>query len=64
MKSFLDPENELSVYPVAKNRGYINIDEEKIYHFRYELKDRAGNVSEIRFEIQGKRKDIQPVIVR
>lgn len=58
MKSFLDPENRLHVYTVAKNRGYINIDEEKIYHFRYKLTDRAGNSSELRFEVQGKKKEI------
>jgi len=58
MKSFLDPGNKLNVYPLIKNRGYINIDEEKIYHFRYELRDRAGNISEIRFDIQGKKQAI------
>jgi len=58
MKSFLEPGNKLKIYPTAKNRGYININEEKIYHLRYELKDRAGNVAEISFEIQGQRQDI------
>ena len=58
MKSFLEPENWLKVYPVAKNRGIININEEKIYHFCYVLTDRAGNASEIHFELQGQKKDI------
>jgi len=58
MKSFLEPGNNLKIYPTAKNRGYLNINEEKIYHLRYELKDRAGNVAEISFEIQGQKQDI------
>ncbi|MDD4923069.1 MAG: M23 family metallopeptidase [Bacteroidales bacterium] len=61
MKSFLEPGNMLKVYLTAKNRGYISIHEEKNYHFRYELKDRAGNVSEIRFDIQGKKEDIPAI---
>jgi len=61
MKSFLDPENHLNVYLTAKDRGYININEEKTYHFRYELIDRTGNRSEIRFEIQGKKKEIPAI---
>jgi len=62
MKSFLEPENRLSFYPIAKNRGYINIHEEKTYHFRYELRDRAGNVSTVKFNIQGAKKEILPTI--
>jgi len=61
MKSFLEPENKLKVYLTAKNRGYIDINEEKAYHLRYEIKDRAGNVSEIRFEVQGQKKNITVV---
>jgi len=61
MKSFLEPGNRLNVYPLAKNGGYININEEKIYHFRYELEDRAGNISEIHFDIQGEKRAIPKV---
>ena len=61
MKSFLEPGNRLKVYPLAKNEGYININEEKIYHFRYELEDRAGNISEIHFDIQGEKRAIPKV---
>lgn len=61
MKSFLEPENKLKIYLTAKNRGYIDIREEKVYHFRYEIKDRAGNASEIRFEVQGQKKNLTEV---
>jgi len=62
MKSFLEPENKLKIYLTAKNRGYIDIHEEKVYQLRYEIKDRAGNVSEIRFEVQGQKKNLAEIV--
>jgi len=53
IKSFLEPENRLNVYLTSKNRGYVQINEEKIYHLKYIIQDRAGNTSEIRFNVQG-----------
>jgi hypothetical protein len=58
MKSFLDPGNHLNVYPALHDRGYVTIDAEKTYSFRYELVDRSGNSSVLRFTVQGKKRVI------
>jgi hypothetical protein len=55
MKSFLDPGNNLNVYPTLKDRGIVTINSEKTYTFRYELMDRAGNSTAFRFSVQGKK---------
>jgi hypothetical protein len=55
MKSFLEPGNHVSFCAKDENRGYINIADEKNYNFRYELSDRAGNTTEIRFSVKGKK---------
>ena len=58
MKSFVDPGNHLKVYPTLKNWGYIIINEQKKYSFRYELTDRAGNSTVFRFSVQGQKRNI------
>lgn len=56
MKSFVDPGNRLNVYPTLKDRGYIFINEQKKYSFRYELMDRAGNSTTFNFAVQGQKR--------
>lgn len=53
MKSFIEPGNTLPFYE-AENNGYIDIDEERLYHFRYELEDHHGNRLTYHFTINGK----------
>lgn len=53
MKSFREPLNALNVYPVLENDGYVTIDKEKKYDFRYELSDRFGNECVYAFSIEG-----------
>lgn len=57
IKSFIDPGNQLHIYDKSK-RGYINIDEEREYTFRYDLKDVHENVTTYTFKIEGKRQEI------
>ncbi len=57
MKSFIEPGNKLPFYK-AKNNGYVNIDEEKEYNFRYELEDLYGNITEYGFKVTGKQTEI------
>ncbi|WP_321330869.1 M23 family metallopeptidase [uncultured Bacteroides sp.] len=65
MKSFIDPGNTLRMLHAENgNRGLIDIDEEREYHFMYELKDLYGNTSHYRFVVRGKRQPIQPLIHR
>ncbi len=52
MKSFVEPGNTLPLYE-AKNRGYIDINEERPYRFRYELEDHSGNRLTYRFTVNG-----------
>lgn len=57
MKSFIEPGNTLHIYDPNKN-GYINIDQEKTYRLRYELKDVHGNITTYSFYIEGKKREI------
>lgn len=58
MKSFLDPGNRLNVYPSLKDWGYVTINEQKKYSFRYELMDRAGNATVFYVTVQGQKRTI------
>jgi len=62
MKSFVDPGNGLNIYPSLKDWGYITINEQKKYSFRYELMDRAGNATDFRFSVQGMKRAIPPKV--
>ncbi|MDD2474792.1 MAG: M23 family metallopeptidase [Dysgonamonadaceae bacterium] len=57
MKSFIEPGNTLHFYQ-AKNRGYIQINEERTYQMRYELEDHFGNTTIYNFSIEGKLQEI------
>lgn len=57
MKSFIEPGNKLPIYKTINN-GYINIDEEKTYKFKYELEDLFGNKQTHEFNVIGKKQDI------
>lgn len=62
MKSFIEPGNRLRMLHASNgNRGLINIDEERPYQFVYTLSDALGNTSEVRFTVQGKKMEIEPV---
>ncbi|MEN6589141.1 MAG: M23 family metallopeptidase [Proteiniphilum sp.] len=52
MKSFIEAGNKLPFYQ-AKNRGYIDINEERDYRFRYELEDLYGNRLTYTFTVKG-----------
>lgn len=55
MKSFVEPFNNLDIYPVRINNGYIDVNQERGYDFLYELYDVSGNKSEYRFQLQAKQ---------
>lgn len=58
-KSFVEPGNKLPIYK-SENDGYIDINEERMYTFRYELTDLYGNSTIYSFSIEGKKQDIPP----
>lgn len=62
VKSFADPGAELRAYcSMNADRGYININEERPYKFRYELTDFHGNRSVIDFTVNGKKSNLRPL---
>ena len=58
MRSTIDEYNDLRMLSAAENRGWVTIDEERDYHFRYELEDLYGNRSNYRFVVRGVRMEI------
>ncbi len=57
MRSAVAENNPLRMLRATDN-GWVTIDEERDYHFRYELEDLYGNRSTYRFVVRGKRMDI------
>lgn len=55
MRSTISENNELRMLHADEHRGWVTIDEERDYHFRYELEDLYGNLTAYRFVVRGKR---------
>ena len=58
MRSAIAENNDLRMLRADADRGWVTINEERDYHFRYELEDLYGNRSNYRFVVRGKRMDI------
>lgn len=57
MKSFIEPGNTLRMLKAGNDsRGWININEERNYHFNYTLKDASGNTTRFAFVVRGERR--------
>ncbi len=57
IRSFVEPGNTFPFYKTVNN-GYIQINEERDYHFKYRVEDMHGNKSEYAFVLKGKKQDI------
>ena len=55
MRSSIAPHNTLRMLHADEERGWVTIDEERDYHFRYELEDLYGNCATYRFVVRGQR---------
>ncbi|MDR1699550.1 MAG: M23 family metallopeptidase [Prevotellaceae bacterium] len=55
MKSFVEPNNQLRLFKIGAERGYINISEERDYKIHYEVFDTYGNKASLAFVIRGKK---------
>jgi hypothetical protein len=53
MKSFREPGNHLRMIRRAVNDGVLDINEERLYHLRYELQDAHGNKTTLPFTVRG-----------
>ena len=58
MRSTIAENNELRMLHADENRGWVTINEERDYHFRYELEDLHGNCAVYRFVVRGKHMPI------
>jgi hypothetical protein len=56
LKSFVEPGNTFAFYKTIDN-GYIQINEERDYHFRYIIEDVHGNKAEYAFTLTGKKQE-------
>ena len=59
MRSQILPGNEWRMLEADENGGLVNIDEERDYHFRYELEDLYGNRRNYTFIVRGKEQPIE-----
>ncbi len=59
-KSYIVPENNLSIYGKKVNNGIIRIENEKTYNLKLIVADFAGNTTELIIPITGKEEKIQP----
>ena len=55
MRATIAKHNPLRMLHADEQRGWVTIDEERDYHFRYELEDLHGNSTTYRFVVRGKR---------
>lgn len=56
MKTFVEPGNHLRMIDHTLGNGIVDINEERPYHFRYELQDAHGNQTELEFVVNGVRR--------
>lgn len=56
-KSFIQPNNHLSIYKIAINRGIIDFNDNNVHKVTYFISDLAGNVSTLLFYV----KSLMPV---
>ena len=58
MRSTIAEHNDLRMLHADDSKGWVTIDEERDYHFRYELEDLYGNISVYRFVVRGRRMEL------
>ena len=52
-KSFVEPNNRLSIYKELKNKGVINLKPGEVHDVKYIVKDVTGNTSVMTFKLKG-----------
>jgi len=61
MRSYLLPGNHFPLCSGVSD-GILTVDKESVTHYRYQLSDRYGNTTEIRFILKGERMDIPKAV--
>ena len=62
MRSYISPGNRLRLLHAGADRGVVDINEERAYHFKYVLADHFGNTRTYQFTVQGCRQRIPPYV--
>ena len=57
-KSWVDPGNKLSNYPLLVNHGIVRLTDGKQHQISYEIKDTYGNSSKLNFRVQSKPENL------
>ena len=63
-KTFIEPNNHLSIYKTRKNNGIVSINPGKKYKITYEVTDEKGNISYLNFWIVGDNRSSKKVITK
>lgn len=58
MRSTIADNNNLRMLHADTQRGWVTINEERDYHFRYELADLYGNTTTYRFVVRGRQMEL------
>lgn len=53
-KSYIEPNNHLSIYESSEQNGIINFDQPGIHNLEYTVTDVAGNTSKLKFQVNAK----------
>jgi len=58
-KSYIQPNNQLSIYNQVVNKGIIEFKEDKVFHVSYVVNDIAGNKATLSFYVKGDNKIVE-----
>ena len=51
-KSYIEPNNLLSIYETSEQNGIINFDKKGIYNLEYKVTDVSGNTTNLKFQVK------------
>ena len=51
-KSYIQPNNHLSIYKNVQNRGIVNFNDENVHSIVYQVADATGNLSSLRYYVK------------
>ncbi|MCD6112225.1 MAG: M23 family metallopeptidase [Bacteroidales bacterium] len=55
LRTYVSPNNKLSIYDEVKNNGIINFDDNKYHNLCFEIKDANGNISILKFVVKSEK---------
>ncbi|MBR5893850.1 MAG: M23 family metallopeptidase [Bacteroidaceae bacterium] len=58
-RSYILENNPLPILSADKNRGWVDIDQERLYNVKYRIADFHGNITQCNFVVEGKCDTIQ-----